>query len=142
MDTSQTPQLKSQKIAGFKIWYSDQAIQSTDLEGKTVYKQWQSAPADDVQVVMVYFERLDGQGRHTRLYSSGCDYYGIDRFGRFTSHFDDVKEVSGHILYGKFMNYEALITLEQGAFDDYGDGWLVTVPVVEPPVDGDLIGKP
>lgn len=116
MDTSQTPQLKYQKIVGFKIWYSDSVY--TSLDG-----DWENAPSDDVQIVMVYFEMLDGLGRHTRLYSSGCDYYALNKKGEFTSSFDDIKKVNGHVLYGKFMDYEDLKTLGKVAFDDYGE-WL------------------
>lgn len=124
MDTSQTPQLNHQKTVAFKIWYSDKVVQSTDLAGATLYQKWLNAPHDDVQLVMVYFAQKDGMGRHTRLFSSGCDYYALNEQGQLTSHFDNISKVQGHVLYGKFMDYEAHLKLCKVAYDDYGEGWL------------------
>ena len=118
MDTTQTPQLDYQQIETSKIWYSDSVY-----TGRT-YADWVAAPSDDVQVVMLYFTTRDGMGRPTRLYSSGCDYYALTPEMRFSSHFDDISQVEGHVLYGKYMNFEALLSLEQRAFNDYGEGWL------------------
>lgn len=117
MSTKETPQLEYQKIIGFKIWYSDSVYTSNDGE-------WKNAPIDNVQVVMIYFEKKDALNRYTRLYSSGCDYYALDTTkGLFTSHFDDINKVFGHVLYGKFMNWNKLIELEKVAFEDYGN-WI------------------
>ena len=117
MSTKETKQLDHQKIVGFKTWYSDSTYTSND--GK-----WNDAPKDDVQMVMVYFAHKDALKRFTRLYSSGCDYYALDgSTGRFSSSFDDVSSVSGHVLYGKFMNWDSLMALEKVAFEDYGE-WL------------------
>lgn len=119
MSTEQTPQMEHQKIIGWKIWYSDSTFDSTQGE-------WKDAPLDDVQVVMIYFKGVDSLGRHTRLYSSGCDHYALDVInGVFTSHFDDISKVSGDVKVGKFMSYDALIKKEKEAFDDFGEGWLV-----------------
>lgn len=114
MSTEQTRQLDNQEIAGFKIWYSDKTYSSND-------GIWNDAPEDNVQVVMIYFKKRDALNRHTRLYSSGCDYYALNKDGRFTSHFEDISKVDGHVLYGKYMNWEELAKLEQKAFDDYGE---------------------
>ena len=117
MSTKETPHFERQKIVGFKIWYSDRCFTCND-------GRWNEAPKDDVQVVMVYFAHKDALGRFTRLYSSGCDYYALDAVtGHFSSNFDDISEVSGHVLYGKFMNWDSLGALEKVAFDDYGE-WL------------------
>ena len=121
MSTEQTPQLAHQVVRAFKIWYSDSTFDSTQ-------GAWKEAPKDDVQVVIIYFEKNDALGRPTRLYSSGCDYYALDDEGNFTSHFDDIEKVKGHVLYGKFMNFEELLKKEKIAFNDYGMGWLVEVP--------------
>lgn len=118
MSTKNTPQLDHQKIAGFKIWYDNGSFYTSN-DGF-----WNDAPIDGIQVVMIYFDAKDALGRFTRLYSSGCDYYALDGSGHLTSDFDDITKVSGHVLYGKFMNYQDLILLEKGAFNDYGD-WLV-----------------
>lgn len=119
MSTSDTPQLNYQEIAGFKIWYGDNTTY-TSKDGA-----WENAPSDNVQVVMIYFKAKDAMGRFTRLYSSGCDYYALDnQTGKFTSAFDDITKVSGHVLYGKFMNYQDLSVLEKVAFDDYGE-WMI-----------------
>lgn len=118
MDTSKTPQLEHQKFRAFKIWYSDSIYVGYS------YEDWKNAPSDDVQVVMIYFKKQDALGRPTRLYSSGCDYYGLTFALNFYSHFDDITKVKGHILYGKYMNYDKLLELEQQAFNDYGENWL------------------
>ena len=139
MDATQTPQLNHQKTVAFKIWYSDKTVQSTDLVGATPYEKWLNAPSDDVQLVMVYFEMLDAMGRHTRLFSAGCDYYAMDENGQLTSHFDDIAQVSGHVLYGKFMDYQEHLKLGKIAYDDYGEGWLIPAKTIEvnlPPKDG------
>ena len=118
MSTEQTPHLDHQKIRGWKIWYSDTTVDSTQMS-------WDEAPDDDVQVVMIYFEGLDGMGRPTRLYSSGCDVYGLDQeAGTFSSHFDDPSKVTGVIKHGKYTNWQKLLLIEKMAFDDYGEGWL------------------
>ena len=115
MSTKQTPQLNNQEITAFKIWYGD-GSSFTSNNGL-----WNEAPNDNVQVVMIYYKFRDALGRFTRLYSSGCDYYALDKeTGRFTSDFDDITKVSGHVLYGKYMNYQDLGVLEKKAFDDYG----------------------
>jgi len=124
MDTSITPQLDYQEVAGFKIWYSDSTYTGT------TYKEWTKAPTDDIQVVMIYFVKLDGMGRHTRLYSSGCDYYALTEDLRFTSHFDDTTKVSGHILYGKYTHWDNLMKIEKIAFEDYGEWLHPAEPVV------------
>lgn len=124
MSTKNTPQLMHQDIAGFKIWY-DNGTFYTSNDGL-----WNNAPVDGVQVVMIYFQVKDALGRFTRLYSSGCDYYALDTNGHLTSDFDDIGKVSGHVLYGKFMNYQDLIVLEKDAFNDYGN-WLMPKPIEE-----------
>ena len=117
MSTENTPQLDYQRIIGWKIWYSDKTVDSTQMT-------WEDAPADDVQYVMVYFEAKDALGRFTRLYSTGCDYYALDSVaGRFSSNFDDITKVSGVVKYGKYMDYNQLLDMGKIVFDDYGD-WL------------------
>ena len=111
-----TPHLPHQKLKGFKIWYSKSVF--TSLDG-----DWKDAPADDVQVVMIYFEKYDALDRHTRLFSSGCDYYALNENGVFTSAFDDVSLVEGHVLVGKFMQLDKLETIMEEALNDYGE-WL------------------
>ncbi len=120
MDTSQTPQLEHQEIVAFKIWYSD-----SEVEGHS-YDDWVNAPDDDVQVVMLYFEQRDAQGRPTRLYSSGCDNYGLTKDMQFSSSLDDPSKVAGHTKSGKYMNWKQLAKLEKTTYEDWGQEWLWT----------------
>lgn len=124
MDTSITPQLSHQEVIAFKIWYSDSIYKGSS------YEDWTNAPSDDVQVVMIYFNKLDGQGRFTRLYSSGCDYYAMTKDLQFSSHFDDIDKVDGHVLYGKYTNWKRLEKIEREAFDDYGLEFLPKLKIV------------
>lgn len=116
-----TPQLEHQEYLGFKIWYSDSTFDSTQGE-------WTDAPDDDVQYVMIYFQKKDALSRYTRLAASGCDYYALDMETKhFTSSFDDVAKVKGHIKYGKFMDLETLLSMSGEFYNDYGE-WLTGEP--------------
>lgn len=118
MSSKEVPQLAHQMIIGWKIWYTHDTVDSTQMA-------WKDAPLDDVQVVMVYFEILDGLKRPTRLASSGCDVYIMNEAkGTFASHFEMPAVYDGDIKNGKYMNLQALEKKEREAFDDFGEGWL------------------
>lgn len=103
-------------VAGFKIWYSN----STST-GRT-YADWCAAQDSDVQVVVIYYIARDALGRYTRRYSSGHDYYALDSETTFTDG-DDLSILSGHVLVGAWMDFAALVAIEQASFADYGE-WL------------------
>lgn len=114
-----TPHLPHQEYNGFKIWYSDSTFDSTQGD-------WDEAPDDDVQYVMIYFQKKDALGRYTRLAASGCDYYALDMKTReFTSSFDDINKVKGYVKYGKFMDLKELLEMRDMFYNDYGE-WLDT----------------
>lgn len=113
MSTKECPQLDYQRVAAFKIWYPDKVIRGV------TYQDWCGAPDDNVQVVMLYFEKRDGLGRYTRLYSSGCTHYLMTPDMKLVSSFEDVPEEKGHLKFGRFMNYEKLLELEKQAFEDF-----------------------
>lgn len=113
------------EILGFKVWYSDSTFDSTQ-------GTWKDAPRDDIQVVVLYFTQLDALGQPTRRISKGVDYYALDDNGNYTEDFDNISKVKGHILYGKYMDWDKLMEIDKQAFDDYGNGWLI--PEVEKPI--------
>jgi len=118
------------KLDGFKVWYSDHAE-----TGKT-YEDWTKTQDDDVQVVVLYFKDRDGQGRPTRHIEHGNDYYAIDKQGNFSTHFNKIEPVlgKGYIKFGKFMDFNKLLEIQDAALADYGDGWLnINLPNVRKP---------
>lgn len=104
-------------IRAFKIWYSD-----TTITGKT-YRDWQNSPDEDVQVVMFYFDHKDGQGRFTRRIMFGKDYYAMNDNEKLYESFSDISKVSGHIKYGKLMDFDAFLKIKEAAWNDYGE-WI------------------
>lgn len=116
-------------VRAFKIWYSDHVYM-----GDT-YQAWTEGQDDDVQVVVVYFDKLSGRGLPLRMVYFGDDFYGFDG-ERFSSHFDDVTRVTGHIKYGKYMDFDDFMELKRRALEDYGRGWLIPGERAEPEDDG------
>lgn len=100
-------------VRGWKLFYGDGRTFSSN-DGT-----WDDAPAQDVQIVVVYEMKIDGQGRPTRIVFSGCDYYFKDG-DVFGQSFDDVSLVRGVVKYGKLMNTEAAFNkLMNVAMEDY-----------------------
>lgn len=111
------------EAVAFKIWYSDSVFES--ITG--LYSDWLGSPDMDIQEVMFYFKE-DSQGRLTRSYALGNDFYALTPEFKFTSHFDDITKVAGHIKYGKWTTWENHCRIAAEAFADYGEGWLFEKP--------------
>jgi len=110
--------MKNYKVIGWKVWYGDESV-VTSRESS-----WEQAPDQDVQVVMLYFDWKDSQGRPRRQIFSGCDYYFCD--GNWTvpsnwaDSFTDFSVVKGICKYGKWMKTEEEYeVVRQKAFNDY-----------------------
>ena len=116
-------------IKAFKIWYSGKTFDSTKAVAKDVFGAWKEAPDQDVQVVMFYFDELDGMGRYTRRTMSADDYYSMDAAGNLYQSFDDITKVKGSAKFGKFTTMENLVRIEKESANDYGEGWLWQKPV-------------
>ena len=68
----------AQDILGVRIYYSDKVVSIPWETPEKFGKDWQKAPADDVQVVNVYYTRTydaNGQQRHYKDVLEGKDYY-------------------------------------------------------------------
>lgn len=107
-------------IRAFKIWYSNSVFESTTGS----FADWLKAPDVDVQEVMFYFPENDALGRPTRLYARGNDFYALTPEMEFTTDFDDISKVKGHIKYGKWTTWENHERISNEAINDYGEGWL------------------
>ena len=106
-------------IIAFKIWYSNKILDSTQIDGTTIFEKWKNAPDQDVQVVFFYFTKKDGTGKHTRRESQGVDYYSLTEDESISQDFDDITKMTGHIKYGKYMDYDAFLKLYEIAGKDY-----------------------
>lgn len=115
-------------IKAFKIWYSDKTFDSAQATAKDVFGAWKEAPQDDVQVVVFYFEEIDGLDRPMRRMMSADDYYSMDEFENLYQSFDDITKIKGEVKFGKFTTWENLVRIEKEATDDYGEGWLWSKP--------------
>ena len=116
-------------IAAFKIWYSDSTLDSTQIDGMTIFEKWKNAPDQDVQVVFFYFAEKDGTGKHTRREIQGVDYYSLTEDGSISQDFDDITKMTGHVKYGKYMNYDAFLKLYEIAGKDYMEEHFKEAPV-------------
>ena len=100
-------------VMGWKIWYGDGRV----CIGRTL-EDWNHAPHDDVQFIMLYKDEQDGMGRPLRHAISGADYYAFD--GRRFQHANDTRVLSGTILYGKWATDEIYTNIDRQAMKDYG----------------------
>lgn len=89
----------SETLKGWKIWYGDGST-FTSRHGT-----WADAPIQDIQIVMLYFDKRDVMGNSLRSVFSGFDYYFKD--GDNISAAMTPSETSGEIKYGKEMAVEA-----------------------------------
>ena len=101
------------KIIGWKLWYGNGTTFSS-LQGS-----WEKAPDQDVQVLMIYYDKKDGMGRSCRRVFSGSDYYFKDG-DNFGESFDDINLVKGVVKYGKYMKTEEeFLVIQKIAMEDY-----------------------
>ncbi len=99
-------------VAGWKIYYTDGTIVSSkDVD-------WHNAPKHEVQIVMLYLNKLDSSGRHCRHRMCGFDFYFKDEEG-FGYSFDDSSFVRGEVVYGKWTTYENYNKLFNIAIKDF-----------------------
>ena len=119
-----------EKIRAFKIWYSNKTFDSTQAVAKDIFGAWKEAPDQDIQVVVFYFDANDGLDRPTRRVMKGKDYYAMDENENLSEHFDDITKVNGVVTYGKFTAWDNLVRIDTEAFNDYGEGWLWSKPVI------------
>jgi len=100
-------------IRGWRIYYGNKG--TFDSNDGTHF----DAPKENVQVVLIFFEKNDGMGRPTRQMMSGADFYFWD--GReWRQSFDDPSVVSGIVFYGKWMRTEEEFeVIRMKAVEDY-----------------------
>ena len=105
--------MKPSIVIGWKIWYGD---------GSTFFSKqgtWESAPNQDVQVLMTYFSTRDNMGRSCRQVWSGMDYYFMEN-NIWGCSFDDASMIKGIVKYGKWMQSEdEFDALQATAMEDY-----------------------
>jgi len=106
------------KVIGWKIWYIGGLVFSVH-DGKFC-----AAPKDGVLHMMVYYDKLDGQGRPTRLSFSGDDWYFSDGLQLFGSNSDSVEENKRRyprccFKQGKWATPEEVNRISKTAFEDY-----------------------
>lgn len=105
------------EIKGWKIWYSTgEPVCSTSIP-------WQKAPSQDVQVVMLYYNKKDGLSRNMRQIFHGQDYYylngGCFEISNDNSDIVDLENLDGMIKYGKWTTAENLHRIVKNALEDY-----------------------
>lgn len=100
------------KVIGWKIWYGDGTTFSS-LQGT-----WKKAPDQDVQILMIYYDKKDLQNRSTRKVFSGDNFYFSDDV-IFNSSFEDESKVIGIVKYGKWMDGKGFEKIRLTAMDDY-----------------------
>ena len=100
-------------VIGWKIWYGDGSTFSS-LQGT-----WKSAPNQNVQIVMTYFNQKDQIGQSLRQIWTGMDYYFM-KDNIWGCSFEDVSIVKGIVKYGKWMKSEKEFNDMQAiAMEDY-----------------------
>lgn len=100
---------------GFKIFYGDNSTYSGKGTSIQLKELWDLAINQDIQVIILYENILDGLGRHTRMIYSGIDYYIFD--GTRFIFSNTIHE--GTVLYGKWDDYTDFMNIFYKAMDDY-----------------------
>ena len=79
---------------------------------------WESAPSENVQLVVLYEGEDDALGRPRRFIFSGDDYYFKD--GEiFGSSFNDIANTRGSVKFGKLLNDRRFAFIGARANRDY-----------------------
>jgi len=84
---------KQQKIVGFCLIYG----RGETFSGRTK-EDWDRAPKEDVQLLLLYLDKLTHMGVPYRVATSGWDYYTYDGSNYRCSN--DTRVLSGDIKYG------------------------------------------
>jgi len=106
------------KVIGWKVWYGDGFVFTSKDD------IWEKAPDQNVQVVMIYFDWKDSQGKLRKQMFCGSDYYFCDGDWTVPSNwadsFTDFSVVRGVCKYGKWMKTEEEYeVIRQKALNDY-----------------------
>ena len=96
----------------WRIWYGNGT--TFDSNDGT----WEEAPSDNVQVVILYEDWNDLQGRPRRFVMSGSDYYFKDE-DLFGHSFDDETKTRGTVKRGKWLTDEAYEAIRLKAMEEY-----------------------
>jgi len=100
---------ESPNVLGFGVFYGD----GSSFFGQTL-EDWQNAPKESVQLILLYYDEDDGLGNHTRCSISGWDYYAFDG-EMFTASNDTRNLCSDYILYGRWMDTDKWKQVVQSA---------------------------
>lgn len=88
------------EVLGFGVFYGD----GSSYFGRTE-EDWMRAPKEDVQIVLLYYDKYDVKGNHYRHTICGWDYYAFD--GAKYEASNDTRNLSTrNILYGRWMDTE------------------------------------
>ena len=88
-------------VLGFGVFYGD----GSSFFGQTV-EDWKNAPKEDVQTILLYYDKMAAPGVHFRYAINGWDYYSFD--GECYMASNDTRNLSSkHLLYGRWMETEA-----------------------------------
>lgn len=101
------------KVIGWKIWYGDGTTFSS------LQVPWEKAPDQNVQVVMVYYDKKDGQGRSCRIVFCGDDLYWKNDKDEFGTSFEDTVKVGDVVKFGKKMDSKDYELMRMKAMEDY-----------------------
>ena len=99
----------------FKIFYGDHSIYESGIGDKIQLKaDWDDAPKENVQVVVLY-ENMTINNNHTKVLYSGFDYYTFNG-EKFVFTNENPEET---ILYGKWaIDYDTFREIFSNAFSE------------------------
>jgi hypothetical protein len=112
---------RAEDILGVKIYYSKSVVR---ISWADFQKQWAKAPADDVQVIRVYYARTydaNGQNRHFVDSYEGTDYYywsPSKGFGK-TNLVTDIPEDVPTVKLGRWMSDDGFLSVYNRSHNDF-----------------------
>ena len=98
-------------VIGFGVFYGD----GSSYFGRTE-EDWKKAPKEDVQVILLYYDKYDVEGNHYRHSVCGWDYYTFDGYTYMASN-DTRNLCSDYILYGKWMDTDKWKQIAKNALE-------------------------
>ena len=109
------------KIIGWKIWYSNNTFDSTQ-------GNWKECSDEDIQFIMVYYDKKDEQNKPYRFAVHGFDWYFYDEqiFGGNNDTLEEnkIRYPNCYFKRGKWIDVDTFDKISKDAFDDYGEKWL------------------